>query len=62
VRLITDEELETLTKTSRTLRWRERRRGRLCYLLLGGRVRYTEEQVRAWLARCEKSAQEVNSR
>lgn len=56
LKIFTDPELEELTKTSRTLRWRERKAGRLGYCLISNQVRYTEDQVKAWLARCERPA------
>jgi len=54
--LLTDEEVGQLTKTSRTLRWRWRRDGKLGYCLIGGRIRYTQQHLEEFIARTEHKA------
>lgn len=54
--LLTDEEFGQLTKTSRTLRWRWRREGKLGYCLIGGRIRYTQQHFEEFIARIERKA------
>ncbi len=52
--LFTDDEFGQLTKTSRTLRWRWRRAGKLGYCLIGGRIRYTPKHLEDFITRTER--------
>lgn len=54
--LLTDDEFGQLTKTSRTLRWRWRREGKLSYCLIGGRIRYTQQHLEEFISRTERKA------
>lgn len=60
--LLTDDEFGQLTKTSRTLRWRWRREGKLGYCLIGGRIRYTQQHLAEFISRTERKAKSLNAR
>lgn len=60
--LLTDDEFGQLTKTSRTLRWRWRRSGKLGYCLIGGRIRYTQRHLEEFIARTERKAKSLDER
>lgn len=60
--LLTDDEFGQLTKTSRTLRWRWRRDGKLAYCLIGGRIRYTPQHLADFIARTERKAKTPDGR
>ena len=54
-RLLTDQDVaETLDCSPQTVK-RERQRGRLAFIRIGGRIRYTEQQVAAYLQDREES-------
>lgn len=56
MQLYNEKDLDKITKTSRVLRWRLRRQGKLGFCLIGGRIRYTEQHIKDLIELCEKPA------
>lgn len=54
MQLYDEKDLDRMTKTSRVLRWRLRRLGKLGFCVIGGRIRYTEQHIKDLIERCER--------